>query len=81
MTEDNVTCQYVGTDGKGIDSEYEEHGTVACEADAEIVIRPSSGGMSDIRSILGKQKVCVEHGRWLISDETERDWEQCGELY
>lgn len=77
---DRATCQYIGSEGMDIESEIEEGGVVGCTADATTVIRPAAGGVKDIADPFGKMKVCWEHSRWLISDETERAWERCADL-
>jgi hypothetical protein len=75
------TCQYVGNEKAGLDSEKEaEGGGVYCTAEATTVIRLATGSLSDVASPLGKPKVCWEHSQWLISDDTEREWERCGDL-
>lgn len=77
---DRPACQYVGSEGAGLESEVEENGGVSCTAEATTVVRPATGSLKDISVPMGKRKVCWEHSRWLISDETGRAWERCGDL-
>jgi len=81
MTENSKpNCQYIGTEGMDIESEIEKNGGVGCSADAEVILRPNTNSMRDMADPVGKVKVCFQHGKWLESDETERQWEQCGEV-
>jgi len=77
---DAPTCQYLGDEEMGIDTEITENGGVGCVAEATTVIRPAGGSLRDIASPVGNVKVCWQHSKWLTSDETERAWERCGDL-
>jgi len=73
-SETDRICQYVGEDEAGIDAEYEESGVVRCSAEADVIVRRAH------QMPARKTPVCLEHARWLRSDEVPIDWEQSAEI-
>lgn len=85
MREDDwIGCEYVATADEDLepspmghsDKEQVQGMVVSCNAEAEVVIRPT--GLGGIGTAQRKQAVCRDHAKYLTG-EAPKEWEQCGE--